>query len=247
MFFAISITAQIETSPRLREVISSGGGTADIAGFGSIDFTIGEAIITTDSTTDNTAGFKDITQGFQQPESSSLIVSHEGGVVPSPCTGANRGSVTFKIIKSKGPVTIEVTGPPPATPQKVNNKTLDNLAPGEYSYIATDSILNTFDGKFTIDEKPIDCKLNEIYNGITVNGDGVNETWLIDSITNFETKTVSIFNRWGNLVWKGDNYDNTTVVWRGTNKNDDPLPDGTYFYIIVADEEVKKGWIELTH
>lgn len=242
ILFTISITAQIETNPPMRQVISSGGGSDSIS-WGSIDFTIGEAIITTLYATDNSGGFTDLTQGFQQPDD-RFFVSIENGIVPSPCIGADKGSITFTVVNAQNPVTFKVTGIGYSKQDTV--KTFNNLAPGTYYYTASDSTYSK-DGSFTIYEIQVDCnELVEIYTGITPNGDGYNDTWIIDSITNFKTNTVYIFNRWGNLVWKGKDYDNTDVVWRGTNQSDDPLPDGTYFYIIEAGGETKKGWVELS-
>jgi gliding motility-associated-like protein len=58
---------------------------------------------------------------------------------------------------------------------------------------------------------------------------------------------VSIYNRWGDLVWSGKNYDNVNVVWEGKNKNGQDLPDATYFYLVEIPDKTYKGWVELTH
>jgi gliding motility-associated-like protein len=92
-----------------------------------------------------------------------------------------------------------------------------------------------------------------IYNGITPNGDGNNDTWFIDGIQSFPDNKISIFNRWGTKVWEGINYDNTKVVWKGTNQSGQPLPDGTYYYIVElydTDGSVlysRSKWVEVTH
>lgn len=84
-----------------------------------------------------------------------------------------------------------------------------------------------------------------IPNGITPNGDGFNDSWVIDGIDTV-SNTVYIFNRWGDQVWKGTDYDNVNVVWRGENTTGALLPSATYFYIIYTPLENKKGWIEIT-
>jgi gliding motility-associated-like protein len=43
---------------------------------------------------------------------------------------------------------------------------------------------------------------------------------------------VTIFNRWGDLVFTVNNYNNTTNVFSGKNSNGNELPSGTYFYRI---------------
>ena len=40
----------------------------------------------------------------------------------------------------------------------------------------------------------------------TPNGDGANETWILDNIEDFPNSSITIFNRWGNPVYKSNNY-----------------------------------------
>ena len=42
-----------------------------------------------------------------------------------------------------------------------------------------------------------------------VNGDGINDTWVIDGIEGFPNHKIQVFNRWGNVVFSGINYQNT--------------------------------------
>lgn len=69
-------------------------------------------------------------------------------------------------------------------------------------------------------------------NVFTVNGDGVNETFQIKGIEGFANARVSIFNRWGDLVFERTNY--LGNEWDGGS-----LPTGVYFYIIDIGEEGK--------
>ncbi len=90
-----------------------------------------------------------------------------------------------------------------------------------------------------------------IYNGITPNGDGKNDTWEIEGIRFFNNNTVTIFNRWGTRVWEGSNYDNKNVVWKGFSYTGETLPSGTYYYVIKIklennSTETFSNWIELT-
>lgn len=65
-------------------------------------------------------------------------------------------------------------------------------------------------------------------NGITPNGDGLNETWIIDYIEEFPDNVVEIYNRWGELLFREGPYLNS---WDGTFQGK-PLPVGTYYYVI---------------
>ena len=88
--------------------------------------------------------------------------------------------------------------------------------------------------------------LLKFYSGITPNGDATNETWIIDNIELFPNNDVTFYNRLGNRVWEGSNYDNSTVVWGGENLSGNDLPSDTYFYIFESGSNVEKGWVELT-
>jgi gliding motility-associated-like protein len=65
-------------------------------------------------------------------------------------------------------------------------------------------------------------------NGFSPNGDGLNDTWIIDLIDMFPNCTVEIYNRWGQLLFLSNGY---LVPWDGTYNNQ-PVPVGTYYYII---------------
>jgi gliding motility-associated-like protein len=83
-----------------------------------------------------------------------------------------------------------------------------------------------------------------IHNVITPNGDGINDGWIIDGIEKFPDNTVQVFNRWGDKVNSFEHYNNTSQVWKGDNYKGDPLPDGTYYYIItIRDGGTRTGWV----
>lgn len=75
----------------------------------------------------------------------------------------------------------------------------------------------------------------EIYNALSPNGDLKNEIFYIryiDMLPDTQENEVSIFNRWGDLVFKVQNYNNQDRVFRGLSNNGNELPSGTYFYEI---------------
>ncbi|MFI8377245.1 gliding motility-associated C-terminal domain-containing protein [Leeuwenhoekiella sp. NPDC079379] len=73
--------------------------------------------------------------------------------------------------------------------------------------------------------------------GISPDGDGINEFWKIEKITDYPENLVQVFNRWGDLVFETINYDNSNNVFRGIanrkmNMGANTLPEGTYFFRI---------------
>jgi gliding motility-associated-like protein len=83
-----------------------------------------------------------------------------------------------------------------------------------------------------------------VFNTISPNGDGVNDTWVIRGIEEFPDNEVTVFNRWGDVIRTWTRYDNAANSWDGTNKSNRPVPDGTYFYVIKAEPAGSfSGWI----
>ncbi|MEL6812127.1 MAG: gliding motility-associated C-terminal domain-containing protein, partial [Bacteroidota bacterium] len=87
-----------------------------------------------------------------------------------------------------------------------------------------------------------------VYNEFSPNGDGVNDAFVIDCITQFPGNVVRIYNRWGNIVYEKENYDNSFVGisnGRATYAVDEELPVGTYYYIIDLNNgmEPRAGWL----
>lgn len=91
-----------------------------------------------------------------------------------------------------------------------------------------------------------------VYNHFTPNEDGFNDGFYIDGLRDiFKNFKLEIYNRWGTLVWTGDN---NTPDWDGyANKgilfSKKQLPAGTYYYILYLNEpEFEKpmtGWVFL--
>ncbi len=73
-----------------------------------------------------------------------------------------------------------------------------------------------------------------IPNGVSPNSDGKNDTWILDFKEDFPNLEVSVFNRWGDLLF----YDNAgyLVEWDGKYEGKE-LPVGTYYYTINLHNE----------
>jgi gliding motility-associated-like protein len=81
--------------------------------------------------------------------------------------------------------------------------------------------------------------------GISPNGDGLNETYIIGSGTKVCPMEVRIYNRWGNLVWKSNGAYNND--WGGTNQDGSTLPEGTYFVLarLLSTDQTFTNFVDL--
>ncbi|SFT87745.1 gliding motility-associated C-terminal domain-containing protein [Lishizhenia tianjinensis] len=70
-------------------------------------------------------------------------------------------------------------------------------------------------------------------NVITVNGDGMNDYFIIKNSEKHPRNRLEIVNRWGNPIYEKDHYDNT---FNGVG-----LSDGTYFFIYYEDTDDKEA------
>jgi gliding motility-associated-like protein len=82
---------------------------------------------------------------------------------------------------------------------------------------------------------------------ITPNGDNLNDRLVFTGLHKHPNNTLIIFNRWGSEVFSQNGYQN---YWKGrTEINDggDELPDGTYFFVMKADNDtvIRKGFVEV--
>ncbi len=105
--------------------------------------------------------------------------------------------------------------------------TINTTNPGFYeiSYVSTDGPCEAVAKVKLSIRTPIQAP-----NVFTVNGDGINEFFVIRGLETFPDASVSIFNRWGNIVYQVDN-NYTSDPWDGGD-----LPEGVYYYIIDTGE-----------
>ncbi|MEM6892933.1 MAG: gliding motility-associated C-terminal domain-containing protein [Bacteroidota bacterium] len=94
----------------------------------------------------------------------------------------------------------------------------------------------------------VDPSCLNVYNEFSPNGDGVNETFVIDCIAQYPNNLLQVYNRWGNLVFEQRSYNND---WdgisngRATVKKGDLLPVGTYYYVLDLGDgsEPRTDWL----
>lgn len=179
-----------------------------------------------------------------------VSVSASGDVITYTIMVRNTGNVTLSNVRVVDPLT-------------GMNETIVRLGVGESrssttSYTVTgDDLRNGLvrnvvkatgedpSGKPVEDDDTVDVPVENcvfrIPNIFTPNGDGINDLFVIEGIECLDRVEVLIFNRWGNEVYRSDNYRND---WAGLNLND-----GVYYYMINAhqsgSETVHRGWVVL--
>ncbi|MBL4623951.1 MAG: gliding motility-associated C-terminal domain-containing protein [Flavobacteriales bacterium] len=85
----------------------------------------------------------------------------------------------------------------------------------------------------------------QVYNAFSPDGDGINDFWEIIGIEQTGDNTVVVFNRWGDIIFDADKYNNKNNYWDGTNRRGEEAPEGTYFYRIESEVKTQTGWVHL--
>lgn len=83
----------------------------------------------------------------------------------------------------------------------------------------------------------------EVPNVITANGDGINDFFILKGL--LPNTKLLILNRWGNLIYTSDNYDNT---WNGRDMSGNSVVEGVYTYAVTTpDGNQKHGFVHVVH
>jgi len=125
------------------------------------------------------------------------------------------------------------------------------------NYLATDEFGNSQTCAFSIkvlSEIPPPAATDSLivtYKAFSPNGDGINDSWVIENIEKYTENTVLIYDRWGSVIYEASGYNNQSVVWngqsnRGGSNSGEVVPAGTYFFTITLDGlGSEKGYLEL--
>jgi len=203
---------------------------------------------------------EDLTKTFVSPMAFS-VVSVKTSVGLTAATGFD-GRSQINLIGSGitlaglGKETIEITVKvlPNGYAGNVNN-TAEGSAVAKWFNVTRQSIDTTASngrkhgtGLPTLTVLPmVDIKISDV---ITPNNDGFNDKWIILRPSNVKVG-VTIFNRWGQVVYKTADYKND---WYGTGTNGalgNLLPQGTYYYLVeltggvFTNKEVRKGYLTI--
>jgi len=118
------------------------------------------------------------------------------------------------------------------------------------TYVVCDSLENCDSAQLIvfINEFSFSDLVESIPNTITPNNDGINDFFSIRNIKSYPNNEIIITNRWGELIFSSQEYQNN---WAGTYQNSSlPVPDGTYYYLLnlngLTGESVNKsGFIQI--
>ncbi len=119
--------------------------------------------------------------------------------------------------------------------------TSEPFIPDDYIVLTFGSSNRILDGDF------------EIFTAISPNGDNLNDTFKIQGLVQFPDNEVSIYNRWGVLVYQQKAYhevQDTPQGFRGisdgraTIAKGEELPVGTYYYVLnISGEKSRAGYL----
>lgn len=233
LFFGQAL-AQVSLS---KQVVGCTGGYIQISTNVDFSHTSGEATVATISNNENT-----LTQGFHQPGTENTNSLYYEVIASSTmCPFAADGSAEV----------VDISGCTPPYRILWSNGTegtsVSHLTAGIYSVQVISEKCRLVQ-EFEILAGPEENCDIEFHNAFSPNGDGINDNWEIENIEEeeFQSNHIEIFNRWGQMIWEGKGYNNSSVVWDGVSAKGNPLSDGTYFYIANIADRLYKGYIEIT-
>ncbi|KQN34274.1 hypothetical protein ASE92_11725 [Pedobacter sp. Leaf41] len=162
------------------------------------------------------------------------IVSNKGASVSKGETAnlAASGAVTYQWSNSNGILSGQNTSTLTVRPNANTTYTVTGF--NQFGRSSTQS--------FTLEVRA-DFQVLNIMNVLTPNGDGKNDTWIIENIDMYPNNLVKVFDRAGKSVFEMKGYNNT---WDGTFKGN-VLPEGSYYYIIDFGQGIgiRKGFISI--
>jgi gliding motility-associated-like protein len=250
--FVILMTPILNAQVKSTHVINSAGSIRQASGLKLTD-NIGEPFIVSVKN-----GNSKITQGFLQPMITGKLGFNVSILFQSlKCTDKVMDAfISLSVTPSIASQTVTYLWTPQSICPANNCAKIDSLTPGVYNVqvvvaykentgkIVRDTIRPQ---KIVIENASSPC-LVKVYRGITANGDGLDDVLQIDNITEFPDNRVSVYSRWGDLLFDVKGYDEKDPArsWPvGSSKN--RITSGTYFYVIELGKGYAaiKGWVEL--
>ena len=149
------------------------------------------------------------------------VLSVASATTNSTCPDEADGSITLTITGGTQPYNVIWS-------DGILTVSRSNVAAGTYSAVITDANGCAASTDVVVNYTGSETCL-EIPQIITPNGDGYNDTWIIKNLDLFPKAELSIFTRWGKLIYHSTNP--LSDPWDGTFKRD-PLPTDSYHYVL---------------
>ena len=127
-----------------------------------------------------------------------------------------------------------------------SSSVISGLLPGVYSVEITDDMGCIIKDSIEIKSNPDICLT--IYKAFSPNDDYIHEFWEIKNIHLYPEALVSVYDRNGTQVFRRRSYVNSEEgSFGGKDSNDQPLPSGTYYYVIDLEngDDVFKGAVTI--
>ncbi|PLX08884.1 MAG: hypothetical protein C0596_03420, partial [Marinilabiliales bacterium] len=136
------------------------------------------------------------------------------------CIGNNDGYIEIKVLGCTSPYLYGWNE------NYIDLPIISGLTQGDYEVMVMDSnnCVYTFN-TIQLTDTDVDCI--KIPNAFTPNGDGPNDTWIIENIELFPGAYMYVYNRWGQELWVGRPGDEWDGKYQGKF-----VPSGTYLYVI---------------
>ncbi len=155
------------------------------------------------------------------PANPDFCVDLDSLVLSTTVSGNNTGTYTWSVNGTPQQVTAGTVSFPAMTFEPLEDVVVDVRVVDNFGVCQVASASSVFKGKW--------CTYN-IPNIISPNGDGRNDTWDIEFIEFFPSTNLRIYNRWGNLVFEQDNFDQFQNSRSGRGWDPDGVSEGNYFY-----------------
>jgi gliding motility-associated-like protein len=174
--------------------------------------------------------------GCTMTSSGTVPPSQSLAIVPIgiPDSGGPNGQAIVQVVSGTAPFTFTWQDFPDE-----QDSIVTELLPGDYLVVVKDA--NGCQAA-TIVDVPDETLCGEVLTVITPEGDGKNEEFIISCLGRYSDNTLEIYNRWGQLVYMVDNY-NDSDLWRGTTERGEDVPDGVYYYVFHYLDPVSNAYV----
>jgi len=155
----------------------------------------------------------------------------------------NAGSIPLTVsANSSLPVRLEVSDPQVAT---VSGTTLHVLRLGTVMITAYQEGDSNYEAAspVSITLRVVDQAANlpiKVHKALSPNGDGINDFLMIEGVKDYPDNRLIIADRNGMEIIEMKGYNNEDKVFRGMGPGNNPIPPGTYFYLLEV--KVNESW-----